>query len=283
MGRGPKVILALLVTFLLLSVAPALAAFAAAIVFAVGLVWLFRKKTARKGSAAALIIGSLLVFATGCAGATGGKTLTSAQSGSSTASAVAFAPTPTSTCSTPVPDVTETATAESALSEPSPSASPSQSTVETMAEGPDGCPTWTNTVFVALYHSGESCDHEGDRYAALDVDLTCTKDRSSALVWMTKSDSDALAAQIKAEQDAAAARQAAAQQQAEQQAQQQAQQQAEQQAQQQAEQQAQQQPPVNVYYANCAAARAAGAAPIYRGQPGYRSALDRDGDGIACE
>lgn len=38
-----------------------------------------------------------------------------------------------------------------------------------------------------------------------------------------------------------------------------------------------------VYYANCSAARAAGAAPIYRGQPGYRAALDRDGDGVACE
>ena len=39
----------------------------------------------------------------------------------------------------------------------------------------------------------------------------------------------------------------------------------------------------NVYYRNCAAARAAGAAPLYRGQPGYRPQLDRDGDGIACE
>ena len=39
----------------------------------------------------------------------------------------------------------------------------------------------------------------------------------------------------------------------------------------------------DVYYANCDAARAAGAAPIYRGQPGYRSELDRDNDGIACE
>jgi hypothetical protein len=38
-----------------------------------------------------------------------------------------------------------------------------------------------------------------------------------------------------------------------------------------------------VYYKNCAAARAAGAAPLYRGQPGYRPALDRDNDGIACE
>lgn len=42
-------------------------------------------------------------------------------------------------------------------------------------------------------------------------------------------------------------------------------------------------PPVNAYYGNCAAARAAGVAPIYRGQPGYRAGLDRDNDGIACE
>lgn len=39
----------------------------------------------------------------------------------------------------------------------------------------------------------------------------------------------------------------------------------------------------DVYYANCSAARAAGAAPLYRGEPGYRAALDRDNDGIACE
>jgi uncharacterized protein with LGFP repeats len=42
-------------------------------------------------------------------------------------------------------------------------------------------------------------------------------------------------------------------------------------------------PPPNVYYANCAEARAAGAAPIRAGQPGYRSGLDRDGDGTACD
>jgi hypothetical protein len=41
--------------------------------------------------------------------------------------------------------------------------------------------------------------------------------------------------------------------------------------------------PAAVYYANCTAARAAGAAPIYAGQAGYRPALDRDSDGIACE
>ncbi|MGO3325292.1 GmrSD restriction endonuclease domain-containing protein [Gordonia sp. (in: high G+C Gram-positive bacteria)] len=41
--------------------------------------------------------------------------------------------------------------------------------------------------------------------------------------------------------------------------------------------------PSGAYYKNCSAARAAGAAPLYRGQPGYRSALDRDNDGVACE
>lgn len=42
-------------------------------------------------------------------------------------------------------------------------------------------------------------------------------------------------------------------------------------------------PKPSVYYANCAAVRADGAAPIYRGDPGYSSKLDRDGDGVACE
>ena len=37
------------------------------------------------------------------------------------------------------------------------------------------------------------------------------------------------------------------------------------------------------YYPNCAAARAAGAAPIQAGEPGYRPALDRDRDGTACD
>ena len=41
--------------------------------------------------------------------------------------------------------------------------------------------------------------------------------------------------------------------------------------------------PREVYYQNCSAARAAGAAPLRRGQPGYRVAMDRDGDGVACE
>lgn len=37
-----------------------------------------------------------------------------------------------------------------------------------------------------------------------------------------------------------------------------------------------------VYYANCSAAREAGAAPLHVGDPGYSIKLDRDRDGIAC-
>ncbi|MFI6432853.1 DUF1524 domain-containing protein [Rhodococcus oryzae] len=42
-------------------------------------------------------------------------------------------------------------------------------------------------------------------------------------------------------------------------------------------------PQTSTTYANCAAVRAAGAAPLHAGQPGYSSKLDRDGDGTACE
>jgi uncharacterized protein (DUF3084 family) len=41
--------------------------------------------------------------------------------------------------------------------------------------------------------------------------------------------------------------------------------------------------PAEVYYKNCDAVRAAGKAPLHRGEPGYASHLDRDNDGIACE
>ena len=42
-------------------------------------------------------------------------------------------------------------------------------------------------------------------------------------------------------------------------------------------------PPQTVYWRNCSEARAAGAAPVYRGSPGYSRKLDRDGDGVGCE
>lgn len=63
------------------------------------------------------------------------------------------------------------------------------------------------------------------------------------------------------------------------------------QAAQEAEQQSAQEAPAPVapaapaaeFYGSCKEARAAGAAPLYAGDPGYRLDLDRDGDGIACE
>lgn len=36
-------------------------------------------------------------------------------------------------------------------------------------------------------------------------------------------------------------------------------------------------------FRNCSEARAAGAAPVYRSDPGYGPHLDRDGDGVGCE
>jgi len=36
-------------------------------------------------------------------------------------------------------------------------------------------------------------------------------------------------------------------------------------------------------YENCTAARDAGAAPVYEGDPGYGPHLDRDSDGVGCE
>ncbi|MFM5923017.1 MAG: excalibur calcium-binding domain-containing protein [Novosphingobium sp.] len=37
------------------------------------------------------------------------------------------------------------------------------------------------------------------------------------------------------------------------------------------------------YWHGCNDARAAGTAPIYRDEPGYRETMDGDNDGIACE
>ncbi|MFI2303535.1 GmrSD restriction endonuclease domain-containing protein [Actinacidiphila glaucinigra] len=42
-------------------------------------------------------------------------------------------------------------------------------------------------------------------------------------------------------------------------------------------------PSPDATYANCAAVREAGAAPLRRGDPGYSRSLDRDGDGVACD
>lgn len=42
-------------------------------------------------------------------------------------------------------------------------------------------------------------------------------------------------------------------------------------------------PSESVSYANCDAVRAAGAAPIRSGDPGWQQKFDRDGDGVGCE
>jgi hypothetical protein len=39
----------------------------------------------------------------------------------------------------------------------------------------------------------------------------------------------------------------------------------------------------SVYFADCAAAREAGKAPLYPGRPGYRSELDPQNTGVACQ
>jgi len=39
----------------------------------------------------------------------------------------------------------------------------------------------------------------------------------------------------------------------------------------------------STYFPNCKKAKESGAAPLHRGDPGYREELDRDGDGVACE
>lgn len=41
--------------------------------------------------------------------------------------------------------------------------------------------------------------------------------------------------------------------------------------------------PPGRHYEDCDAARAAGAAPIHAGDPGYSLELDPDGDGVGCE
>jgi hypothetical protein len=38
-----------------------------------------------------------------------------------------------------------------------------------------------------------------------------------------------------------------------------------------------------VSYHNCAEVRAAGKAPLHRGDPGYSRKLDKNGDGVACD
>lgn len=96
------------------------------------------------------------------------------------------------------------------------------------------------------------------------------KDEEARKAELARQQAEAEEAKRKAEQEAQAA--AEEKQKAEQQA-----------AADKAAQEASQSTSTSVFYANCSEVRAAGAAPISQGQPGYSRKLDRDGDGIACD
>ena len=130
--------------------------------------------------------------------------------------------------------------------------------------------------------------------------FVCTENDNGKLVWMHEEDSKkVIAARTEAAEKKAAEEAAAAEQQRladEQAAAAEAQRIADEQAaaeaaeaQRIADEQARQQyvapapAPANVSYQNCDAVKAAGAAPIRAGQPGYAKHLDRDGDGVGCE
>ncbi|MFD0046179.1 excalibur calcium-binding domain-containing protein [Pseudarthrobacter scleromae] len=185
---------------------------------------------------------------------------------------------------------------------------------ETVTATPTPTPTATNPA-------NSTCTTAAATRTYNSQTLTCTVGTDQRLVWMTEADSkrvlaekaaaeqaaaekiaaekaaaeQAAAAQAAAEKaaaDKAAADQAAAQQAAAEQAaaaqaaaaQAAAEQAARDAAARQAAPVAPAAPaPSSVYYANCAAAKAAGAAPLYRGQPGYRPGMDGDSDGVACE
>lgn len=168
----------------------------------------------------------------------------------------------------------------------------------TASASPTVTPTPTPTP-TATAPKSTSCVTENATESYPPKVYICTKSDAGTLLWMESSESKrvtdaraaAAAAAAKAAADKAAADKAAADKaaadaaaQAAAQAKADADAAAAKAQQDQAQaRQVQQVAPSSVYYANCTAARAAGAAPIYRGQPGYRPALDRDGDGIACE
>ena len=164
----------------------------------------------------------------------------------------------------------------------------------------------------------EECFDDGESVQEGSKTLVCTLDDEDVLVWMGEAESTTLLAQRAeeklveakrvaeekvavekaqaqkaaeekaAEEQAAAEAAAVAKAAADESARVAAEQAAQQAAQEAAQQQAPPiQPPVQapaaVFYQNCAAARAAGAAPLYRGDPGYRDKMDGDGDGVACE
>lgn len=166
-----------------------------------------------------------------------------------------------------------------------------------MSSTTEAAPSPVNTLRYVLL---DECFDSGEFVAEGTETYRCTANDSDELVWMTAQDAETLlAARIeatrKAEEKVAAEKVAAEKNDAEKVAAEKAAVEkaaADEVARIAAEQAAQQpapqiQPLVEVpaaaYYPNCAAAKAAGAAPMYEGQPGYRAALDRDKEGIACD
>ena len=118
--------------------------------------------------------------------------------------------------------------------------------------------------------------------ASASASAAAAAEASASAAASAEASASAAAAEEQARQEAARAAEEQAQQEAQQQ---EAQQQETQQQDQSESDQTQEQSggSSGTYYANCKEARAAGAAPIYQGEPGYRAELDRDHDGIACE
>ncbi|WP_425862690.1 excalibur calcium-binding domain-containing protein [Arthrobacter sp. TWP1-1] len=168
--------------------------------------------------------------------------------------------------------------------------SPSSGTIAPLADAmvavttsasPSASPTPT-----PKYVLKKECFDDGESVVEGTETLVCTVDDKGLLVWMLKKDSTTLiaeraetkrvAAEKMAKEKAAVERVAAEKATSDKAA-------ADEAARIVAEQAAQQAPAADVYYQNCTEARAAGAAPLYIGQPGYRPGMDGDSDGVACE
>lgn len=194
---------------------------------------------------------------------------------------------------------------------PPPAASTTNAPLVTSTESPTPTPSESASPTAIDDFVGQEC--EGDELVMEQgaEKLFCDENASGALMWATQDDHDkaVLAAKKAAEEKAAkekaaaekkeaeakaAAEKKAAKKAAEAKAEREAEQAAAAEAERRAAKKAEQEEAARlaeleeeqqsfVSYANCTEARAAGAAPISIGEPGYASHLDRDGDGIGCD
>ena len=178
-------------------------------------------------------------------------------------------------------------------------ASPPPSPIVTSSESPTPSPSESPSPTAIADFVGEECDGDELVMEQGADKLYCDENASKVFVWTTQDDHDkAILAAKKAEEKKVAEEKAAAEKKeadAKAAAEKKAAEKAEAEkkaadkkaAQEKAEREAYTPPPAkapsSIYYANCSAVKAAGAAPIYSGDPGYSRKLDRDGDGVACE